>query len=58
MRELSLYSTQSLSQAILLVFAPFVSILSKLPKIAIKSIKPSGYPAVGRAFGSSQSLFG
>ena len=38
----------------------FISVLSKLAKMAlklIKPIKPSGYPAIGQAFRSSPSLF-
>ena len=50
MRELSLYSTQSLPHTILRIFAPFVSILSKLPKMAIKPIKPSGLPSHRASF--------
>jgi hypothetical protein len=53
MRELSLYSTQSLPHTILRIFAPFVSILSKVPKMAIKPIKPikpSGLPGYRASF--------
>jgi hypothetical protein len=40
MREFDLYSTQRLPHTILLMFALFVFILSKLPKMVIKPIKP------------------
>ena len=58
MQELSLYSTQSLPHTILLIFLPFVSLLSEIPKMAIGTIKPSGFSPIGQAFGSSPSLPG
>jgi hypothetical protein len=61
MQELSLHSTQSLPRTILLVFLLLVSVLSEIPKVAIrpiKPIKPSGFSPIGQAFGSSPSLPG
>jgi hypothetical protein len=58
MQELSLYSTQSLSHTVLLIFLLFVSHLSEIPKMAIRPIKPSDFSLIGQAFGSSPNLPG